>query len=45
MQQFVYGEGFLGKVRCDLNVFANGKVWDQVVELENVSNICIPNFF
>ena len=35
MQQFIYGEGFLGKVRCDLDVFANGKVGDQVVELEN----------
>lgn len=35
MQQFIYGEGVLGKVCCDLDVFANGKVGDQVVELEN----------
>lgn len=35
MQQFVHGKGVLGKVRCDFDVFTNGEVGDQVVELEN----------
>lgn len=35
MQQFVYGKGVLGKVCCDLDIFTNGEVGNQVVELEN----------